>query len=265
MVPTSIECVDADAARVHPDHACTIVPSFSWSFFNKSRDDWQHESIEIFYHLAQQRVLLDSSIELIHRPPNGYDMVYGIGSSWYPDDDLELHARIKFTDDADFMPSERYDVGAQYRLHPRWKLLMDIGHWNFGSYAPGWDDGITHVKPGLTYEFNDQTRITLRYTHGWVHDELDYDYYSLAVMLSDLPRDAELVLSLAYGSDPDIDFGVGGAILSDAYVVGVAYKQPVNPDLCVFIGLEYVYRLRADNNREMYQMLTPTIGLSWKF
>lgn len=251
--------------RDHPDHSWTLVPSFGWSFFNKGRDSWQYEGIELYHYLAEEKLLLDASVEMMQRPPNGSDVVYGFGASWYPNDHLELHGRIQLTDDADFMPSERYGLGMQYRFHPQWELLMDVEHLNFGSYAQNWDDGITQIKPGLTYWFNDKTRITMRYTHGWVHDEVDYDYYSLDLTLGDLPRNAELVLSLAYGTDPDIGFGTGKATLTDAYVIGLMYKQPINPDLTFFVGLEYVYRLRPDNDRELYQMLTPTIGLSWKF
>ncbi len=262
---TGIAATVVEDEATQPEHPWTLVPSFSWSFFNKGRDSWQQENLELYYYLAQEKLLFDASVERMHRPPNGYDTVYGFGAAWYPSDQLELHGGIKLTDDAGFLPSERYDLGFQYRWSPQWEVLLDVEQMNFGSYARQWNDGITQVKPGLRYWFSESNSLTLRYTHGWVHDAVDYDYYGVDVTFGDLPRDAKLVLSLAYGTDPDLDFGTGSTSLSDAYMVSIFYKQPVSADLTTFFGLEYVYRLRADNDDELYQMWTPTIGLSWKF
>jgi len=33
----------------------------------------------------------------------------------------------------------------------------------------------------------------------------------------------------------------------------------------VFGGVQYVYRLQEDSNDELYQQLTPTLGLIWTF
>jgi hypothetical protein len=85
------------------------------------------------------------------------------------------------------------------------------------------------------------------------------------VTLGDMPCNGQLTLGFAYGTDPDLDLGSGVTALSDAYLFSIFYKQPINPDLSIFAGLEYVYRMRSDTNGELYQKLTPTIGLSWKF
>ena len=243
----------------------TLVPAYSWSFFNKGRDSWQKESIDLYYYLAAQKLLLGTSIDMMHRPPNGDDIMYSFNAAWYARDDLEIHGEVSLTPDANFMPSERYSVGLQYKINQQLEFLIDAEHLNFASTATAWDDGITQIRPGVSYWLTENTFITLRYTHGWAHDATDYDYYSAAISIGDLPRDGRLTLGIAYGTDPDLDWGTGITDLSNAYTLNIFYKEPISPDLTVFAGLEYVYRLRADSNRELYQMWTPTIGLSWKF
>lgn len=260
-----VETVQSGQPEGEPDYQWTLVPSFSWSFLNNGRDDWHRESIDLYCYLAAQRLLLGASVDMYHRPPSGDDLVYGFNAAWYATGKLELHGEISLTQDADFLPSERYSVGLQYKLNQRLGLHFDVEHMEFGSYAPDWEDGITQIKPGVSYWFTEKTFITLRYTHGWVHDETDYDYYSATVNFGDLPCDGQLSLGVAYGTDPDLGFGTVGTALTDAYTFSIFYKQPIKPDLSVFAGLEYVYRLRPDNDRELYQMWTPTIGLSWKF
>ena len=259
------EEIPLEEAASEQDKPWTLVPSFSWSFFNKGRDSWQEESVDLYYYLAAQKLLLGVSVDAMHRPPNGYDIAYGFNASWYSSDELELHGGIEVTPDADFLPSERYSAGLQYRLNQRIGLLFDVEHMEFSSYAPDWDHGITQISPGLSYWFTDKTYVTLRCTHGWIHGEERYDYYSAAVNFGDLPYDAQLTLGLAYGTDPDFEFGTLGTTLSNAYTFSIFYKQPINPDLSIFAGLEYLYRLRPDNDKELYQMWIPTIGLSWKF
>lgn len=246
-------------------HPWALVPAYSWSFFNKGRDSWQKESVDLYYYLNEEKLLLGGSVDMMHRPPDGDDIMYAFNASWYASSALEIHGEIALTQDADFLPSERYSIGLQYRLNPQLELLFDVDEMNFGSYAPTWKDGITQIKPGVSYWFTEKTFATLRYNHGWIHSETDYDYYSASINFGDLPRDGQLSFGISYGTDPDLDFGTGNAALSDAYTFNIFYKEPINPDLTVFAGLEYVYRLRADNNDELYQMWTPTIGLSWKF
>lgn len=246
-------------------HPWALVPAYSWSFFNKGRDSWQKESVDLYYFLNEEKLLLGGSVDMLHRPPNGDDIMYAFNASWYVSSALEIHGEIGLTQDADFLPSERYSIGLQYRLNPQLELLFDVDEMHFGSYAPTWEDGITQIKPGVSYWFTEKTHATLRYNHGWIHSETDYDYYSATIHFGDLPRDGQLSLGISYGTDPDLDFGTGNAALSDAYTFSIFYKEPISPDLTVFGGLEYVYRLRADNDDELYQMWTPTIGLSWKF
>ena len=242
----------------------TIVPSFSYSFFNKGRDSWQRESLDIYY-LADNSLLLGGSVDFQQRPPNEDDFTYSFNSSWYPRKNLELHAEISITPDAHFLANERYSVGAQYTLNSKATLLFDVERLDFDSNSTRGQFHITQIRPGVSYWLNEKSEITLRYTHGWLHNESDYDYYSASVKFIDLPRDAQLTVGVAYGTDPDLDFGTMGAILSDAYTCSVFYKQPIKPDLSVYAGVEYVYRMRADTNGELYQRITPTIGLSWKF
>jgi YaiO family outer membrane protein len=261
----SAEIITLEQPQSEQAHPWTLVPAYSWSFFNKGRDSWQTESIDLYYYLPDEKLLLGGSVDMMHRPPNGNDIMYAFNASWYVSNDLEIHGEIALTQDADFLPSERYSLGLQYRLNPKLGLLFDVEEMAFGSYAPAWGDGITQIRPGVSYWFTEKTYATLRYTHGWVHNQADYDYYTAAINFGDLPRDGQLSIALSYGTDPDLDFGTTGTALSDAYTFSIFYKQPINPDLSIFAGVEYVYRLRPDNGRELYQMWTPTIGLSWKF
>ena len=97
-----------------------------------------------------------------------------------------------------------------------------------------------------------------------MHDETDYDYYSVKFHFDELIRDGVVSLGLAYGTDPDFGFGTGTA-LSDSYLLSLFYTEPINEDLKYFVGFETVYRLRPDSHQELYHMWTPTIGLSCKF
>jgi len=264
--PLSDGITSPEQLGIDPAYQWTLVPAYSWSFFNKGRDSWQEESLDLYYYLEKEKVLLGTSIEIMHRPPSGTDIMYGLNASWYALDNLELHGGVSLTQDADFLPSERYSLGLQYRLNQDLGLLFDVEQLNFGSYAPEWeDDGITQIKPGISYWFTDNTYMTLRYTHGWVHDQADIDCYSAKVNFGDLPRDGQLSIGVTYGTDPDLEFGTNGTTLSDAYTFSIFYKEPIKPNLAIFAGLEYVYRFQANSDREVYQMWIPTIGLSWKF
>lgn len=242
----------------------TVVPSYSYSFFNKGRDSWQRESLDIYYQVNKQ-LLLGTSVDFHQRPPNSDDFTYSFNASWYPRRHLEVHGEVSVTPDAHFLANERYALGLEYTLNPKVTLLFDVERLEFDSSSTRPDFQITQIKPGVSYWLTDKTALTLRYTHGWLHNESDYDYYSASVKFVDLPRDAQLTVGVAYGTDPDLDFGTIGATLSDAYTCSVFYKQPLKPDLSIYAGVEYVYRMRADTNGELYQRITPTIGLSWKF
>ena len=264
--PLSNGITSPDQLGIDPAYQWTLVPTYSWSFFNKGRDSWQKEGLDLYYYLEKEKIILGTSIEMMHRPPNGSDIMYGFNASWYALENLELSGGVSLTQDADFLPSERYSLGLQYRINQQLGLLFDVEQLNFGSYAPEWeDDGITQIKPGISYWFTDNTYMTFRYTHGWVHDQADIDCYSAKVNFGDLPRDGQLSIGVTYGTDPDLEFGTNGTTLSDAYTFSIFYKEPIKPNLTIFAGLEYVYRFQANSDRELYQMWIPTIGLSWKF
>lgn len=247
-----------------PFYPWTIVPSYSHSFFNKGRDDWQRETLDIFYQ-PDKYLLLGGSVDFVQRPPNEDDIMYSFNASWYPLKELEVHGEISHTPDANFMPNNTYSAGFQYTLNPKVTLLLDVEQLYFDTNYSSTEYDITQVKPGVSYWFTEKSSITFRYAHGWVHDQVDYDYYSAAVNFADMPRDGQLTLGFAYGTDPELDFGAPVAALSDAYIATIFYKQPIKPTLSIFAGLEYVYRLRPDNDEELYQSITPTIGLVWKF
>ena len=264
--PFPAETINLEQLDSKPAYQWTLVPAYSWSFFNKGRDSWQMESIDLYYYLPDEKLLLGGSVDMMHRPPNGNDIMYAFNASWYARNDLEIHGEIALTQDADFLPSERYSLGLQYRLNPKLGFIFDVEQLNFGSYAPAWeDDGITLIKPGISYWFTEKTFATFRYIHGWVNNESDFDCYSAALNFGDLPRDGQLTLGISFGTDPDLDFSTTGTALSDAYTFSIFYKEPIKPNLTIFAGLEYVYRFQPTNNHELYQMWTPTIGLSWKF
>ena len=243
----------------------TLVTAFSHSFFNRNYDSWHKESVELYYYLPDIKVLLGTSMDFEERSASRSDLVYGFNARWYATKPLQLHSGIKLTDDADFLPGERYTLGMQYRVNPELELLFDVERLEFQDQVAIWDDGITQIKPGFTWWMNEHNRVTLRYIHGWVHDHSDFDYYSAKFHFADLIRDGVLSVGLAYGSDPDFGFGSTATTLTDAYILSVFYTEPIKENLKIIVGIEYVYRLRPDNNRELYQMLTPTIGLSWNF
>jgi YaiO family outer membrane protein len=235
-----------------------ITPSFNYSLFNKGRESWQEENVEILYRV-NERFLIGGEITLMQRPPAGDDIMYSVLASWYPWNFLELHAKLSFCPDADFSPNQIYSGGFEYLVMPRLAILMDYQQLNFTG---GW---IEQIKPGLTYWFTDDVALTLRYARGWAFGNLTYNYYSASLRIGALPGGGQLTLGFAYGTDPDLDFGTLQTSLSNAFIYTLFYKQPITRDLSVFAGVQYVYRLKEDNNEELYQQLTPTIGLTWKF
>ena len=236
----------------------TIVPMFSYSVLNKGRESWQEESVDIYYQPIKT-FLVGGSIDILHRPPSGTDLFYSGLASWYPWSTLEVHGEISLCPDADFSPNQIYRGGIEYLVMPRLGLLFDYDQLNF----TGGD--ISQVKPGISYWFNDTAYLTLRYAHGWAFGDLEYNYYSAALNIADMPGGGRLTLGFAYGTDPDIEFGTNATSLSNAYIYTLFYNKPVTRDLNVFAGIQYVYRLKEDNSTELYQQLTPTIGLVWKF
>jgi hypothetical protein len=80
-----------------------------------------------------------------------------------------------------------------------------------------------------------------------------------------MPYDGRLSVGLAYGTDPDLDFGTGDKSLSNAWIGSIFYQQPVTENFSVIAGLQYVYRLRENNSGQLYQQWSPTIGGIWKF
>jgi YaiO family outer membrane protein len=236
----------------------TVVPMFSYSVFNKGRESWQEESADIYYQPTKSFVM-GGGIDILNRPPSGTDILYSALASWYPWSILEVHGEISLCPDADFSPNQIYRGGFQYQAMPRLGLLFDYDQLNF----TGGD--ISQIKPGLSYWFNDASYLTLRYVRGWAFGDLNYNYYSAALNIGDMPGGGRLTLGFAYGTDPDIEFGTNLTSLSNAYIYTLFYNQPLTRDLNAFAGIQYVYRLNEDNNAELYQQLTPTIGLVWKF
>ncbi|MEX1119947.1 MAG: hypothetical protein WEB60_14260 [Terrimicrobiaceae bacterium] len=51
-----------------------ITPSFSYSLFNKGRESWQEENVEILYRV-NERFLIGGEITLMQRPPAGDDLL----------------------------------------------------------------------------------------------------------------------------------------------------------------------------------------------
>lgn len=242
----------------------TVVPSFSWSFFNKGRDSWQEEDVQIFFQ-PYKTLLLGAEIDLMQRPPAGNDIMYSAMASWYPWKYLELHSKLSFTPNPKFSPDQIYEGGFEYMVHPRALLLFDFQQLNFSSQGSLRDNSISQIKPGLSVWLTEKSFITLRYARGWAFNSLDYNYYSGTLNIGDLPGNGRLTLGFAYGTDPDLDFGTDQTSLSNAYVYTLFYTHPLTDYLSVFGGVEYVYRLKQDSNEELYQQLTPTIGLAWKF
>ncbi len=235
----------------------TVVPSYSHTFFNKGRDSWQRETLDIFYQ-PDKYLLLGTSVDFKHRPPTGDDVMYSLNASWYPLKKLEVHGEISLTPNAHFLPDETYSAGLIYTLNPQVSLLFDIQQLNFDTNLLTSGSDIKQIKSGATFMITEKSSVTFRYIHGWAYSEVEYDYYSASVIIGEMPYDGKLSIGLAYGTDPDLGFGAVDATLSDAYTFSIFYKKPINPDLSIFTGFEYVYRLRPDG-RELYQQLTPIV------
>ncbi len=241
----------------------TVVPSFSYSFFNQGRDSWQEEDIQIFYQVNKQ-LLLGVEIDLMQRPPSGNDELYSAMASWYPVKYLEVHGKVSFSPNGFFAPNQIYQGGVEYQLLPRIALLFDFQQLNFAP-GPLWETSISQVKPGVSFWITDKSFVTFRYARGWAYGTQTYNYYAGTLNIGDMPGGGRLTMGFAYGTDPDLDFETMRSSLSNAYIYTLFYTQPLTRDLSIFGGAQYVYRLREKDNSELYQQLTPTLGFAWKF
>lgn len=236
----------------------TIVPSYSYSFFNKGRQAWQEEDLQVYYAINRQ-LGVGGEIDIMQRPPSGTNIYYSGMAYYYPWKVLELHAKLSFSPNPTFLAKQIYTGGFQYQVLPRLALLFDYQRMNF-IQGP-----IDQLNTGVTFNFTDETSLTLKYTRGWAFYDLEYNYYA-AVLNIGMPWHGRLGLAFAYGTDPDAEAGSTSVVtsLSPAYTYSLFYTQPITRDLKAFAGIQYVYRLSSLGG-ELYQQLTPTVGLAWKF
>jgi len=251
-------------AKQRPESPWTVIPSFGWTFFNKGRDSWTRETIDVFYQPQKDR-LYGASVDAMQRSSNGSDVRYSLNAAWYRSKRLELHGEVTYTPSADFLADVTYAAGLQYSLNPTLTLLLDVKRLEYRSNSSRPDYSITQIVAGVSYWFSENSYVRLRHTHGWVHGEADFDYYSASIHFDDLPKNSQLAVSVGYGTDPELDSTSTGAILTDAYFCSIYYKRKLKRNLSMYVGLEYVYRMQADSSGELYQSITPTIGISWKF
>lgn len=251
-------------AQTEPFKRWILVPSFGWSFFNKGRQSWQEEDIQLMYRVSRT-LLVGGEIDLMQRPPAGNDIMYSGFVSWYPWKFLEIHSKLSFTPDPDFSPDQIYAGGFEWQVQKHITLLLDYQQFNFSGQGPVGPGSIEQVRPGITLWYNDDIFLTFRYVRGYAFNEFGYNYYSGTLNWGNLPGGGRITLGFAYGTDPDLDFGTNETSLSPAYTYSVFYRQPITKDLSVFGGVQYVYRLKQNSNEELYQQLTPTLGLIWAF
>lgn len=251
-------------AQEEPFKRWILVPSFGWSFFNKGRESWLEEDIQLMYRVTRT-LLIGAEIDLMQRPPAGDDIMYSAFASWYPWKFLEVHSKLSFTPDPDFSPDQIYAGGFEWQVQRHITLLLDYQQFNFSGQGSLGEGSIEQIKPGITLWYNDDIFLTFRYARGWAFNDFGYNYYSATLNWGNLPGGGRLTAGFAYGTDPDLDFGTNETGLSPAYTYSLFYRQPITKDLSVFGGVQYVYRLKQDSNDELYQQLTPTIGLIWAF
>jgi hypothetical protein len=242
----------------------TLVPLYTFTAFNDGRDPWQQEYVELLFQ-PYRYLILGAAIDIRQRPPSGTDILYSALGSWYPTKYLELHGRLTFCAEPNFSPNQIYEGGFEYQIAPRLLLLFDYAQYNFSSVDPLGPGSIEQIKPGFSWWFTDDIFLTFRYAQGWAYNEDNYNYYSGTLNFWNMPGGGRLSVGLAYGTDPDLDFGTGEKSLSNAWIGSLFYQQPITEDLSVIAGVQYVYRLREDNAGELYQQWSPTVGLSWKF
>ncbi len=242
----------------------TIVPLYTFTAFNDGREPWQQEYIELLFQ-PTRNLILGTSIDIRQRPPSGTDILYSALGSWYALDYLELHSTLTFSPNPNFSPDQIYSGGFEYQVAPRLLLLFDYTQFNFASVAPLGRGSIEQIKPGFSWWFNDDIFFTFRYAHGWAFNTDTYNYYAGTLNFWNMPGGGRLTAGLAYGTDPDIEFGTGATSLSNAWIGTLFYQQPITENFAVIAGLQYVYRLRENSSEELYQQWSPTIGAVWKF
>lgn len=242
----------------------TIIPLYTFTAFNDGRAGWQQEYIEILYQ-PLSNLILGTSIDIMQRPPSGTDILYSGLASWYPVKYLELHSKLSFCPDPQFAPNQIYSGGLEYQAAPRLLLLFDYTQFNFSSVAPLGPGSIEQVKPGFSWWFNDDVFFTFRYAQGWAFNDDNYNYYAGTMNFWNMPGGGRLTVGLAYGTDPDLDFGTGDTSLSNAWIGSLFYRQPITESFALVAGLQYVYRLRENNAGQLYQQWAPTIGGVWQF
>ena len=242
----------------------TVVPLYTFTAFNDGRAGWQQEYIEILYQ-PLSNLILGTSIDIMQRPPSGTDILYSGLASWYPVKYLELHSKLSFCPDPQFAPNQIYSGGLEYQAAPRLLLLFDYTQFNFSSVAPLGPGSIEQVKPGFSWWFNDDVFCTFRYAQGWAFNDDNYNYYAGTMNFWNMPGGGRLTAGLAYGIDPDLDFGTGDTSLSNAWIGSLFYRQPITESFALVAGLQYVYRLRENNAGQLYQQWAPTIGGVWTF
>jgi hypothetical protein len=242
----------------------TIVPLYTFTAFNDGRAGWQQEYIEILYQ-PLSNLILGTSVDIMQRPPSGTDILYSGLASWYPVKYLELHSKLSFCPDPQFAPNQIYNGGLEYQAAPRLLLLFDYTQYNFSSVAPLGPGSIEQIKPGFSWWFNDDVFFTFRYAQGWAFNDDNYNYYAGTMNFWNMPGGGRLTVGLAYGTDPDLDFGTGDTSLSNAWIGSLFYRQPITESFALIAGLQYVYRLRENNAGQLYQQWAPTIGGVWTF
>ena len=242
----------------------TIIPLYTFTAFNDGRAGWQQEYIEILYQ-PLSNLILGTSIDIMQRPPSGTDILYSGLASWYPVKYLELHSKLSFCPDPQFAPNQIYSGGLEYLAAPRLLLLFDYTQYNFSSVAPLGPGSIEQIKPGFSWWFNDDVFFTFRYAQGWAFNDDNYNYYAGTMNFWNMPGGGRLTVGLAYGTDPDLDFGTGDTSLSNAWIGSLFYQQPITESFALVAGLQYVYRLRENNSGQLYQQWAPTIGGVWQF
>ena len=256
---SSKNVVKADMEPVESFKHWVFVPSYNTTFFNKGRQNWHEEDAQLYYQV-NRRLTIGGEIDLLQRPPAGSNTYYSAMASYYLTKYLEVHGKISICPDPTFLATQIYSGGVIYQALPRLGVLLDYQRYNF-IQGP-----IDQISPGLVYNFNDNTYLMGRYTRGWAFYNLEYNYYSTALSLG-LPGDRKLILSFAYGTDPDAEVGASGTgvtSLSPAYTYSVFFNQPLTRDMNLFAGITYVYRETQSGN-PLYEQLTPTIGCAVKF
>jgi hypothetical protein len=242
----------------------TIVPLYTFTAFNDGRSGWQQEYVEILFQ-PYRNLILGTSIDIMQRPPSGTDILYSAIASWYPVNYLELHSKISFCPDPQFSPNQIYSGGLEWQAAPRLLLLFDYTQYNFSSVAPLGPGSIEQLKPGFSWWFTDDIFLTFRYAYGYAYNDDNYNYYAGTLNFWNMPGGGRLSAGLAYGTDPDLDFGTGDNSLSNAWIGLLFYQQPITENFALIAGLQYVYRLRENNSGQLYQQWSPTIGAVWKF